>query len=44
MLYNSECGNGGDGFCKVGYFSVVGVLLIGVCCVMVVVLLVGLYW
>ena len=44
VLRRSECGGGGDGFCKGGYFIDVLVLYLGVCCVMVVVLLVGLCW
>ena len=39
--WRCECGGGGDGFCKIGYFFV-GVLYLSVCCVMVVVVLVGL--
>ena len=44
--WRCECGGGGDGFCKGGYFMVVlvGVLYLSVCCVMVVVVLVGLKW
>ena len=42
--YCWHCECGGDGFCKGGYFIVVGVLYFSVCCVMVVVVLVGFYW
>ena len=42
FCWRCECGGGGDGFCKSGYFFVVGVLYLSVCCVMVVVVLVGL--
>ena len=38
----SECGDGGDGFCKGGYLFVLGVLLLSLCCFMMVVVLVGL--
>ena len=42
FCWRCECGGGGDGFCKSVFFVVVGVLYLSVCCVMVVVVLVGL--
>ena len=40
--WRCECGGVGDGFCKGGYFIVIGELYLSLCCVMVVVVLVGL--